>query len=411
MVNACHKEVLKASTSKEAKLSASDAEHDVNDNVSSSSSRTLTLEGSQKRRQKNEMAAYHDFTACDVPKFDGALDPIASTRWLVVVEGAFRTSNCKEMNKVNFASNFLRDSAKMWWEGKVCEKGKEWIGSYTWKEFKDLFNAEYTPAEEIDRIREKFQTLTQTNERVNELWKKFNDLIRYCHEYHGNEKLKVKRFQRMLRDDIREVVSPFKCTTLDDLLSRDWVKEVDLLRKKNKEVKETKRKIGFGDRDSKKPKHDQGRRSGGTQIETPCLKVDPAKIKAVMNWQAPKNVGEIRSFSSLAGYYRRFIQDFFKIASSLTKLTRKNTHFEWSREQEEAFATLRKKLCEAPILVIPKGTEDMVVYSDASYSGLRCVLLQRGKVISYASRQLKKHKENYPTHDLEFAVVVFALKI
>ncbi|GJR89558.1 zinc finger, CCHC-type, retrotransposon gag domain protein [Tanacetum coccineum] len=153
--------------------------------------------------------------------------PIASTRWLVAVKGVFRTSNCKEKNKVNFASNFLRDSAKMCWEGK------------------ELFYAEFTPVEEIDRIREEFQTLTQTSETVNEMWKKFNDLIRYCPEYHGNEKLKVERFQRMLRDDILEVISPFKCTTLDDLLSRARVREADLLRKKNKEAMETKRKLSL----------------------------------------------------------------------------------------------------------------------------------------------------------------------
>ncbi|GKD80752.1 putative reverse transcriptase domain-containing protein [Tanacetum coccineum] len=196
---------------------------------------------------RNDMATYCDFTACDVPKFDGALDPIASTRWLAAVEGALRTSNYKEKNKVNFASNFLRDSAKMWWEGKVYEK-------------------------EIDRIREEFQNLTQTNETVNEMWKKFKDLIRYCPEYHGNEKLKVERFQRMLRDDIRDVISPFKCTTLDDLLSRARVKEADLLRKKNKEAKEIKRKLDFVDRDAKKPKQDQIRRSDGTQVKTPCKK-------------------------------------------------------------------------------------------------------------------------------------------
>ncbi|GJS19237.1 hypothetical protein Tco_0447869 [Tanacetum coccineum] len=74
---------------------------------------------------RNDMETYRDFTACDVPKFYGALDPIASTRWLAAVEGAFCTSNCKEKNKVNFASNLLRDSAKMWWEGKVFEKGEE----------------------------------------------------------------------------------------------------------------------------------------------------------------------------------------------------------------------------------------------------------------------------------------------
>nr|GFC58503.1 zinc finger, CCHC-type, retrotransposon Gag domain protein [Tanacetum cinerariifolium] len=185
------------------------------------------------------------------------------------VEGAFRTSNCKEKNKVNFASNFLRDSTKMWWEGKVYEKGKEWIGACTWKEFKELFNARFTLAEEIDRIREEFQTLTQSSEMVNEMWKKFNDLIRYCPEYHGRKKLKVERSQRMLRDDIREVISPFKCTTLDDLLSRAQVREADLLMKK---AKETKRKLELGDRDAKKPKLDQSRRSGRTKIKTPCPK-------------------------------------------------------------------------------------------------------------------------------------------
>nr|GEX76896.1 hypothetical protein [Tanacetum cinerariifolium] len=104
-----------------------------------------------------------------------------------------------------------------------------------------------------------------------------------------------------------------------------------------------------------------------------------AKIEAVMNWQTPKDVGEVRSFLGLAGYYRRFIQDFSKIASLLTKLTRKNTPFVWGEEQEEAFVTLRRRLCETPILVLPEGTKDMVVYSDASYSGLGCVLMQRGK--------------------------------
>nr|GEW07534.1 hypothetical protein [Tanacetum cinerariifolium] len=109
------------------------------------------------------------------------------------------------------------------------------------------------------------------------------------------------------------------------------------------------------------------------------IKVDPAKIEAVMNWQTPKDVGEIQSFLGLAGYYRRFIQDFSKIASSLTKLTKKNTPFVWGEEQEEAFVTLRRKLCETLILVLPNGIEDMVVYCDASYVGLECVLMQRGK--------------------------------
>ncbi|GKD26688.1 hypothetical protein Tco_1232902 [Tanacetum coccineum] len=459
MVNVRHNEVLKSLTSKEVELSASDAEHDINDDVSSSSSEDpnfggFTEEDSKAPRSminkqvvkaiknvmpyyisqttdnlkeiiqkelgefkkerttndyRNEMASYRDFTACDVPKFDGALDLIVSTRWLAAIEG------------------------------KVCEKGKEWIGSCTWKEFKELFNAKYTLAEDIG----------------SELGRSFNSYTKLM------------------------------------------IREVDLLRKENKEVKETKRKNEFRERDAKKPRHDQGRRSGGTQFKTPSkplksakeekvektevpkpkarvymmtaeedkvvhdvvtgreiiiygdrkkddfklgsvmkdrrylsrgfhafmthvmdtsfenkdvedvpivnkfldvflkdlpgilperqvefridlvpgatpiaktpyrlapsemkellsqlqelldkgfirpsLKLDPAKVEAVMNWHDPKNVGEIQSFLGLTGYYRRFIQDFSKIASSLMKLTKKNTPFEWGRKQEEAFITL-----------------------------------------------------------------------
>ncbi|GJR83609.1 hypothetical protein Tco_0154394 [Tanacetum coccineum] len=206
MVNARHKEVLKGSTSKEAGPSASDADH--GDSGYSFSSKGLNYRGftlsSMKLRQvgkaiKNAMPYY-----------------ISQT-----------TDNFKELlqgeTQINFASNFLRDRAKMWWDEKVCDK-----------------------AEEVDKILEEFETLMQTNETVKELLKKFNELIPYCPGYHGNEKLKVR--------------------------------EADLLRKKNKEGKETKRKLEFGDQDTKKPKHDHGRRGGGTQTKTPCKKCNKAHL-------------------------------------------------------------------------------------------------------------------------------------
>ncbi|GJV39837.1 zinc finger, CCHC-type, retrotransposon gag domain protein [Tanacetum coccineum] len=603
MVDEHCKEVLKASTSKGAESPKNDANNDDdNENGSSSSSGDPNFRGQTTDNIKeivrkeleelrkgglmndfrNEMATYRYLTACDVPRFEGTLNPIASTRWLSVIKGAFRTNSCKEKNKVNFASNFLRDYVKMWWDGKICEK------------------------------EDYFQTLMQTNETVNELWKKFNDLIRYCPEYHGNEKLKVER-------------------------------EANLQRKENKEAKETRRKLEFGNRDAKKPKQDHSQKSGGTQIKTPCKKCYKAhlgecranlpgcykcgslnhmskdckklmilcyncnqlgnksneclnskvteakpmksmkeekvekagrlmivtfridlipivlgvfdivigidwldkynanilcsqKLVRVVNHQgreivinSDKRKGDFKLCSIMKarkylshGFYAYiahvidtsfekktvenvpiinefldvfpvdlpgipperkvefriglipgatpiaktpyrlapsemkelanvgksiivFIDDILvyskskeehelqevqflghvinseglkvdpakieAISSSLTKLTKKNTPFKWGGEQEEAFATLRKKLCEAPSLVSPERIKDMVVYSDASYSSLGCVLMQRGKVIAYASRQLKKHEENYPTHDLEFAVVVFALKI
>ncbi|GJU00235.1 retrotransposon protein, putative, ty3-gypsy subclass [Tanacetum coccineum] len=101
---------------------------------------------------------------------------------------------------------------------------------------------------------------------------------------------------------------------------------------------------------------------------------------------------------------------FSQIAKPLTLLTQKKQKYVWGVEQEEAFQTLKNNLCYAPILSLPNGVEDFVVYCDASNQGLGCVLMQRNKVIAYASRQFKIHKKNYTTHDLELEAVVFALK-
>ncbi|GJU58116.1 putative reverse transcriptase domain-containing protein [Tanacetum coccineum] len=149
----------------------------------------------------------------------------------------------------------------------------------------------------------------------------------------------------------------------------------------------------------------------GHVVNAKGIHVNPAKIEVIKKWEAPRTPIEIRQFLGLAGYYRRFIKDFSKIAKPLTKLTQKTKKFVWEKEQEEAFQTLKNKLCDAPILSLPEGSENFVVYCDASHKGLGCVLMQRDKVIAYASRQLKKHEKNYTTHDLELGAVVFALKI
>ncbi|GJU89642.1 putative reverse transcriptase domain-containing protein [Tanacetum coccineum] len=108
--------------------------------------------------------------------------------------------------------------------------------------------------------------------------------------------------------------------------------------------------------------------------------------------------------------YLCFIANFFKIVKLITSLTERNRKYEWDVEREEAFQTLKNNLCDAPKLTLPNGVEDFVVYCDASNQELGCVLMQRGKVIAYASRQLKVHEKNYTTHDLELGAVVFALK-
>ncbi|GJS09441.1 putative reverse transcriptase domain-containing protein, partial [Tanacetum coccineum] len=141
------------------------------------------------------------------------------------------------------------------------------------------------------------------------------------------------------------------------------------------------------------------------------IHVDPSKIEAVKSWKAPTTPSEVRSFLGLARYYRRFIENFSKIAKPLTSLTQKNQKYEWGEKQEEAFQTLKDKLCNAPILSFLYEVEDFMVYCGASNQGLGCVLMQIDTVIAYALRQLKIHEKNYMTHDLELGAVVFALKI
>jgi hypothetical protein len=130
-----------------------------------------------------------------------------------------------------------------------------------------------------------------------------------------------------------------------------------------------------------------------------------------LSWNTPTSVFDIRSFLELAGYYRRFIEGFSKISKLMTELLGKDKKFEWSTMCEASFQELKKRLMITPILVMPNMEKSFSVYCDASGQGLGCVIMQDDHVVAYASRQLRKHEEHYPTHDLELAAVVHALKI
>ena len=146
-------------------------------------------------------------------------------------------------------------------------------------------------------------------------------------------------------------------------------------------------------------------------ISAKGIRVDLAKIEAIVNWKPPQNVIEVRSFLGLASYYRRFVKGFSVIASSLTKLLRQGVKFEGDDKCQSSFDQLTEILVETPVLTQPTPGREYALYSDASKVGMRCVLMQDGKVVAYASRQMKPHEQNYPIHDLELAAVVFALKI
>ncbi|KAL5538765.1 hypothetical protein UlMin_046214 [Ulmus minor] len=149
----------------------------------------------------------------------------------------------------------------------------------------------------------------------------------------------------------------------------------------------------------------------GHVVSKDGISVDASKIEAVSKWPAPTNVTEIRSFLGLAGYYRRFVEGFSSLSAPLTGLTKKNKKFEWTERCERNFQELKRRLTSAPILIVPSEDEEFTIYCDASKMGLGAVLMQTDKFVAYASRQLKDHEKNYPTHDMELAAVVFALKI
>jgi hypothetical protein len=139
--------------------------------------------------------------------------------------------------------------------------------------------------------------------------------------------------------------------------------------------------------------------------------VDPTKVEAIMQWPAPTNVLEVRSFIGLAGYPRLFVEGFSKIENPITELQKKNKKFVWTEKCTEEFQRLKELLTTTPILKIPDMDTDFLVCTDTSTKGLGKVLMQDGRVIAYVLRKLRRHEENYATHDLELLAIVYALRV
>jgi hypothetical protein len=138
--------------------------------------------------------------------------------------------------------------------------------------------------------------------------------------------------------------------------------------------------------------------------------VDPDKVKEVLYWKPPTSVSKVRSFLGLAGYYRRFILNFSKTTKPITKLLKKGNKYVWSNTCDGAFKTLKKLLTTSPVLAQPDTNKPFDFYCNTFGTGLGGVLMQEGRVIPYSLRQLRRHEEHYPTHNLELATVVMALR-
>ena len=216
-------------------------------------------------------------------------------------------------------------------------------------------------------------------------------------------------FMKMMNSVFRDFLDEFVIIFIDDILI--YSKDEESHRKHLRAVLERLREHKLYAKLSKCSFWQKSIGFLGHIVSDQGISVDPEKIRAIKDWPRPRSATEVRSFLGLAGYYRNFVKGFGSLAQPMTRLTGKDVKFTWSEECEGCFSALKDMLTSAPVLVLPEADQPYVVYTDASITGLGCVLTQHGKVIAYASRQLRKHEGNYPTHDLEMAAVVFALKI
>ena len=290
--------------------------------------------------------------------------------------------HCTTEEKLECATSLLQDEAYQWWVSVTRTAPSERV---TWEFFLDEFKKHYVGRIYLNNMRREFLVMPfgLTNAPA--------------------------AFMDLMNRVFRPYVDQFVVVFIDDILvySKDRESHDTHLRV----VLETLRKEHLYAKLSKCEFWMNEVSFLGHIVSKEGIRVDPKKIEVVVEWKPPRNVTEVRSFLGLAGYYRRFVKGFSMTAAPMTRLLQKNVKYEWSEKCQRSFDKLKAFLTEAPVLTQPTCGREYVIFSDASLNGLGCVLMQEGKVVAYASRQLKPHEKNYPTHDLELAAIVFVLKI
>nr|GEZ24359.1 putative reverse transcriptase domain-containing protein [Tanacetum cinerariifolium] len=403
--------------------------------------------------------SYTDFLKCQPMSFQCTEGVVGLTRWIKKMESVFQISSCTVACQVKFASCTLQESALTWWNSHMRSVGQDATYAMPWAALKRMITTKMFPEEAEKSMQEEIKFATEmmdknmlthaecqaehkrkvddtlrNNQHQQQPFKRNNVARAYTagpgdkKSYGGIKPLCPKcnyhhdgPYTQKAQGANARGITCFKCGVQEHYKSEcpklnngnqgnQARNENDVARAYAVGTVETNPNSNVVTAEDK-TKEKRLEDVPVVQDFPEGIHVDPSKIESIKYWASPKTVTKICQFLGLAGYYRRFIEGFSKNARPMTKLTQKKVKFDWADKQEEAFQIIKQKLCSAPILALPEGNEDFVVYCDASIKGLGAVLMQRETVIDYGSRQLKVHEKNYTTHDLKLGAVVFALKI
>ncbi|XP_022031591.1 uncharacterized protein LOC110932572 [Helianthus annuus] len=168
--------------------------------------------------------------ACNPTTYNGKIDPIECQRWISNIEAVFIRSHCDEEDQVMFAMGQLLLQAKDWWDAYCKEIGEDKLQTMTWQEFKEPFLKYHCPQSAVDRIQEDFLRLRQKNEMINEITNTFLDKMKFCEDFVKTERMKINRYHGILKAEYREIITPSKCETLDELINWTRDREIELKR-------------------------------------------------------------------------------------------------------------------------------------------------------------------------------------
>nr|GEU30939.1 hypothetical protein [Tanacetum cinerariifolium] len=303
----------------------------------------------------------------------------------------FNISNCAVENQVKFATCTLHGVALTWWKS-------------------------HCPRNEIKKLEIEIWELKVKGTNVTSYTQRFQELALMCAKMFPEESDTIKEYVGGLPDMIHRIVMASKPKTMQDVVEF----ATKLIDKKIRTFAERPTLLGLERRSNMGDLSHCAlnatiimmvyvlpNATSATELAIWPVTVGVMLLLTIRETSLAMNVG----IKGLAGYYQRFVKGFSKIAKPMTKLTQKGVKFNWGDNEEAAFQFIKQKLCSAPILALPKGSENFVVYCEVSHKILGVLLMQRENVIAYGSGQLKIHEKNYTTHDLELGLIVFSLKI